>query len=290
MSAAVSTLPRVSGAPLAPRPGAVLDAVPGRQRRSVAGPAGRSHRRVAVLCGVGGRASRWERWPSRAFMRPGRRGENPWFSVRPLIMVMYWFRYGWGTLVTAYWSTLPWKEMPELAYDFTYNGAEENIVPATWIVLLGGFGLYLGLSARFDRIVAMMPDLRWPFDERRFKTMLAVSLPVLAVPVPGAAVPCAAVAGVRGRRGGFGDVPRNRDIRLLGVHLGDPRPTPVLASVPGGRRGRGSAGRSGGGLARRFTPPRTLSGAGLCAGQRSGAMEADSRPGAAGHLRRIRPS
>jgi hypothetical protein len=102
----------------------------------------------------------------------------PWLDPAFLIVGFFAYKYGFGTLAVNYWSVLSWRETPGVEAMFERWGIWENLPAACQLFLLGGLGLYLGLSLRSPRILDSLPALRWRIDERRFRLNLWIYTPI----------------------------------------------------------------------------------------------------------------
>jgi hypothetical protein len=113
-----------------------------------------------------------------AFLSARRRIVNPWLDPVFLIVGFFAYKHGFGVLAVNYWSTLSWRETPGVESMFDRWGIWENLPAACQLFLLGGLGLYLGLSLRPPRILDHLPALRWRIDERRFRVNLWIYTPL----------------------------------------------------------------------------------------------------------------
>lgn len=106
-----------------------------------------------------------------------RRGENPWLAPRSLLMLFFFFKFGWGSLVVYYWDSLPWEAVPLLRDRFVAFGVRENLENACQLVVLGALGLFLGLSLPVNRLVRAIPAAQWTLDESKFRRNLVLYAP-----------------------------------------------------------------------------------------------------------------
>jgi len=112
-----------------------------------------------------------------AFRLAKENGENPWITPMSLIIYYYFYRYGWGTLVAYYYDSLPWKYNPDMGEMFLRHGIKANLANTCHFLLLGGLGFFLGLGLSTRAICDLLPKLRWPVDEERFKHNLVIYSP-----------------------------------------------------------------------------------------------------------------
>jgi hypothetical protein len=110
-----------------------------------------------------------------------RRVSNPWLDPAFLIVGFFAYKYGFGALAVNYWADLSWRETPGVESMFERWGIWDNLPAACQLFLLGGLGLYLGLSLRSPRILDSLPALRWRIDERRFRVNLWIYTPIAMV-------------------------------------------------------------------------------------------------------------
>jgi hypothetical protein len=106
-----------------------------------------------------------------------RQGENPWLAPRSLLMLFFFFKFGWGSLVVYYWDSLPWEAVPMLRDRFITFGVRANLANACQLAVLGGLGLFLGLSLPMSRLVKAIPEARWTLDESKFRRNLVFYAP-----------------------------------------------------------------------------------------------------------------
>lgn len=153
--------------PLAAAMVAALLLVPVNSFHSLFGSAGSVWGTALVTLGLGIHGYRLSR----------RAGENPWLAPRSLLMLFFFFKFGWGSLVVYYWDSLPWEAVPALRDRFATFGVRANLENACHLVVLGGLGLFLGLSLPVNRLVKAIPAARWTLDESKFRRNLVLYAP-----------------------------------------------------------------------------------------------------------------
>ncbi len=110
-----------------------------------------------------------------------RRAAIPWFAPIYLVTVFYFFRCGWGSLVAYYWGSIHWQALPELS-NYFYRFGVWTYLPATCrLFLLGGIGLFLGLSLPTRRIVSKLPSLAWPISAVKLQQCIALLTPLALI-------------------------------------------------------------------------------------------------------------
>lgn len=107
-----------------------------------------------------------------------RLGENPWLAPCSLLMMFYFFKYGFGALVVYYWSQFPWEIFPYIGTVFERYGVQENLPNTCQLFLLGGIGLYLGTRLSARRLSEWLPPLRWRVDDTKFNLNLILYTPI----------------------------------------------------------------------------------------------------------------
>ncbi len=113
-----------------------------------------------------------------AYKRAQALGQNPWLYPSSLLMVTFFVRYGLGLLVAYYCDQYPWQAMPELGNSFTDLGIKDNLPNVCHLILLGSLAFYLGAEMPVRRFSSLLPDLRWPVDDSKFRHNLVMVSPV----------------------------------------------------------------------------------------------------------------
>ncbi|MEO7653002.1 MAG: hypothetical protein ABIZ80_21280, partial [Bryobacteraceae bacterium] len=117
----------------------------------------------------------------RGFILSRRLGENPWLAPRSLLMMFYFFKFGWGCLIIYYWDSFPWEAIPSLKERFYAFGVRNNLDNACHLALLGAMGLFLGLSLPVNHLIERLPALKWPVGEQQFRSRLILYTPIALV-------------------------------------------------------------------------------------------------------------
>ena len=110
-----------------------------------------------------------------------RRAAIPWFSPIYLVTAFYFFKYGWGSLVAYYWGFVPWQALPELSNYFYRLGVWNNLPSTCRLFLLGGLGLFLGLSLPTKPVADRLPRLQWPFSDVKLRHCIVVFTPLALI-------------------------------------------------------------------------------------------------------------
>lgn len=115
------------------------------------------------------------------FRVAARSKDNPWFAPLYFATAFYFFKYGWGCLVAYYWGSFPWEVFPELHSYFYRYGVWYNLPSACRLFLLGGLGLFLGLSISGGPLVRALSRFNWQVSEEQLKFSIFVLTPAILV-------------------------------------------------------------------------------------------------------------
>lgn len=106
-----------------------------------------------------------------------RAGDNPWVSPM-FVYMLYIFagQYGAGLLFLTHY---------DLALEYTgwdplgFADLQVGVPRAAWLILIGAFGTYAGLSLPLQGITRNLPALRWTEDKQRFPLRALFAFPLV---------------------------------------------------------------------------------------------------------------
>ncbi len=110
-----------------------------------------------------------------------RQGGNPWLSPAFLVLFIYAVLFGWGGVVVYYWGFVPWRVHPELRDTFYVQGVWHNLPAACRLSLIGGLGLFIGVTSPAWRFAGRLPLLGHSVDLGKLKRAIVVVVPALKI-------------------------------------------------------------------------------------------------------------